>query len=248
MIQPLSIQDTSKPLVVSLLNKKAGQSYLFTETANDNNTNNIEFGMPSITFSGKVAPSKDMIISHSKKGEDENENYAFKLPGFEIICLLYIFYCVVMGIGAILFPYYLWDIAIFTCPLLTITILAHTLVNFNRYVAVLGAALVLCYPIVIVMGQVPLVIAFLSLFMVFCLWKALLQKINYIFLSTVFILVVCSAMGVIVYQVYPKSIHGLHASFLCTCILACATVIFAPKHSYKVVCISHAPSINVLAS
>jgi hypothetical protein len=237
-------------MVVSLLNKKGSQSYFF----NDNNSqdNHVPLGLPSITFSNKNAPGKDIVIpivtNTHKKNEDETITNEFYLPGSEIICMFYVFYTIGLGIGAILFPYYVAQIALFLAPIFTVTVLSHCFIQFHLYTLILGIFLVVVYPVVIILQLPTLIVTYLMIFTLFCVSKAVMASKSWVYLLIVFVLVCASTMGVIVYEVYPRSIHGMHAAFLCTCILACSNVIFSRKQTYKVVCVSYPSSINVLAS
>lgn len=250
MIKAFSLQDPAKPMVVSLLNKKGAQSYFFNETTNTDN--HIQLGLPSITFSNKATPNNDIVIpvvtNTHKKNDEDTVTKEFPLPGSEVICLFYVFYTICMGIGAILFPYYIHQIALFLAPIYTITILAHCIVQFHVYTLILGIFLVVTYPVVILLQLPWLLIGYLLLFTLFCVSKACMTSRSWVYLLIMFILVCSSTTGIIVYQVYPRSIHGMHASFMCTCVLACFTVLFSRKQTYKVVCVSYPSSINVLAS
>ena len=234
MIQALTLQDPSKPLVVNLPPKKPVQSGYFF---NDTSSTTIEMGMPSITFSSsKHTPSKDDIVIPMVKKHEE-EKHGIPLPTAEVICLGYICYTICMGIGAILFSYYLNHLAFFFCPLFTLTVVGHILLHFHVTSGVMGGVLIVLYPLVADCGVSVAYIVFLFCFMAFCLVKVISHKINIMFIALMLLLVVCAVIGIIVYEVYPRSIHGLHASFLCTCILACTSVMILPKQHYKIVAI-----------
>lgn len=242
MIQPLTIQDPTKPLVVNFSNKKAASNYFYNEPLN------LDFSLPSITFSNKNSGSKEIILPVKKSEEDTSDTKEILLPHPELICLLYFCYAICIGIGNLLFPYYTAQVALLFCPLFTITVIAHTIITQNLVNFVLGLILVGIYPLVVFLNVNYAYVTFLCLFNMFCSYKVFTSKIRYVHIIVTSVFILASIIGIIVYQVYPKSIHGMHAAFLSTCMLACASVLFCKKCSYKVVCISHSQSINVLAS
>lgn len=268
MIEPFTIQDPSKPLKVTLLNKKHGQSFFATEQ--NVNSGTSSFGLPSITFSSKAKTSgiemnvpviagkkKDdnsaekSIIIAKKNVEDEDETVvqAFSIPPLaEIVCFMYILYGTCMGIGVILFSSYMTEISLLFCPLFIVAVGLHACLTLSMSMGVLGIGLIAVYPVIILVHQMWLVVVYIFFFMCFCLGKVFYHRISMLVKGIIFLFVVCSIIGVLVYQVYPRSIHGLHAAFLCNCMLACTSVLAGKKISFKVECVSHADSINVLAS
>ena len=241
MIQPLTIQDPTKPLVVNFSNKKAASNYFYNEPSS------LDFHLPSISFASK--PPKDIVVPVKKSDDnDVTETKEIDLPNPELVCQLYFLYAICTGIGSLLFPYYSTQVALFFCPLLTITVLAHTMITQSQVNFVLGMILIFVYPVIVLANVNYAYVAFLSLFNIFCAYKVFTSKIKYVQIIITSVFMLASLVGILVYQVYPKSIHGMHAAFLSTCMLACASVLFCKRCSYKVVCISHSQSINVLAS
>lgn len=226
MIQPLTIQDNTHPLVLSLpnnSNKKAGQNYFVNETS----TPRLEIGIPSITL---CSNSKPPSVECKKKTETYNE---FTLPNIEVLCMLYIFYTVSLAVSAIIIPHYVTVVGLFLCPFFTTTVLLHACASLSSRNIALGVGVAALYPIVIVLNSPSLCIFFLVLFNLFCTLVALTKKPSLWVLVLILSLIGAASIGIIVFQVYPRSVHGIHASVLCSCVLACTTVYILKPKTFK---------------
>lgn len=233
MIEALSLQDLSKPMNVSFANKKSGQNYMYNPSQN---TNTFELQIPSISFNKHSMPQniKPEVIIPIKF-----EAYELLLPNKDMLCLLYVFFSITMAIANLLVPYYQTYAAILLCPIFTITVLAHCIITQNKWNMYLGMLVILVYPCVLVYNSYITLILIFILFTLFCVFKILFTStINCMHLALIMLLLICSLVGIIVYQVYPKSIHGIHASFLSTCILACTVVILTKKVSFKITAVA----------
>lgn len=238
MIEALTLQDPSKPIVFNMTNKKAGQNYMY------NSSNDMEFGLPSISF------GKKNTINSSKTAQvviinEPTVQTDIKLPLKHLVCQGYILYAITLGITGVLLPYYVNTVAFFLTPLLCITILGNCIITQSRIHSLLGVSLIVIYPVLVYMNNTYLLISFMFIFIVFLLVSLLPEKLTYVYLSIVSLLVLCTFIGIIIYQVYPRSIHGVHASFLSLCLLTCTTIIISRKKNYKIVC--EIPSTNVNA-
>jgi hypothetical protein len=265
MIPPLALQDPSKPLVVSsVLSSKKTSSNSSGFILNDHSlASNFEFKFPSINFASNTGPNTTTvtnqtngangnnkqqpateldipIIKKRSSTDNEIESSTLSLPTNEVLSLMYIFYTVCMGIGVILLPHYSVTIALLFSPFFIVTIGIHALVNFSIPSLGLGILLVTLHPLVIMLAMQYVLVGYLTLFIVFCLSKLMHQKIKVLFLGVIFMLIVCVLIGIVVYQVYPRSVHGIHASFLCSCVLVCTTLLFQPKYKYRIVTLMYA--------
>jgi hypothetical protein len=243
MIEALSIQDLSKPLNVSFVNKKSGQNYMYN-APQSTNSNSFELQIPSISFNKQtnVQNNKVEVILQKPVYNNTtatNDTYEFMLPNKDIICLMYVCFAVIMAIANLLIPVYQTQAAILLCPVFTVTILAHGFITQNIWNIYMGGVIILFYPVVLVYNTYVTIIIIFVLFTIFCVFKLLFStSINWMHKALIVLLLMCSLTGIIIYQVYPKSIHGIHASFLSTCILACSVVIMSKKTSFKVTAVN----------
>lgn len=229
MIEALTLQDPSKPMVFNMTNKKAGQNYMY------NSSNDMEFGLPSISFGKKNTINSSKTASVVIVNEPVVQT-DIKIPLKHLVCQGYVLYSIVIGITGVLIPYYVNTVAYCLTPLLCITILGNCILTQSKMHSMLGLALIILYPLLVYLNNTYLLISFILIFVVFLLVSLLSERLTYLYLSIVSFLVLCTFIGLIIYQVYPRSIHGVHASFLSLCILTCTTIIISRKKNYKIVC------------
>lgn len=225
MIQPLTIQDHSQPLVLPSSNKKIGQNYFVHETPP-----RTEMSIPSITLCSTV--KKHEVVSENKKKDCQE----YTLPNVEILSVLYIAYTVLLATTSIILPHYITVVALVLGPLFTIILLSHACISLSKKNIILGVMLVFLYPMILIWNTPWMYITFLLLFTLFCMLIALSSNPKFVSLGLLLMLVICSGIGIVIYQVYPRTIHGLHASFLCSCVLACSTIYLVRHRSFKVLC------------
>jgi hypothetical protein len=226
MIQALSIQDNAKPMVFNLINKKAASSYIYNEP---------DYPSQSISF-GKKAANNTAVVAPICTTEEITSTHEISLPLKHIIGQGYMFFGIMLGITNLLIPIYTFQAALFLSPIFCITVLAHCFAAYNKYSSGIGCVVVLVYPFVIYLNNSYALVAYVVLYMIFIACTTISEKKNYIYSMILVFLVSCTALGVIIYQVYPKSIHGIHASFLSVGVLTCTVLVMSKNKQYKFVC------------
>jgi len=237
MIEALSLQDPSKPLNVSFINKKTGQNYMYNQSQTTNTASSLELNIPSITFNKQLAIStKENTPKIFDSNTSKSEQYDITFIKKDVVCIIYVFFAILMAMINLLMPAYQIQAATLISPLFTIAIVLHSILTQSWWNAYIGITLIFLYPFVLVFNTYLSIILIFSLFTLFCVYHTCTNPItNYVHMGIIFFLVVCSFIGIIIYQIYPRSIHGIHASFLSTCILACTVVVVLKKNSFKLV-------------
>jgi hypothetical protein len=251
MINPLALQETNRPIVVSLVNKKTGQAYSVPQDKYSQ-SNSFEMHTPSISLSKGFQINTHHNTVQTSAKSDTSSNSAgttaptsptapasFPLPGRDFLCILYILFTALTGIISLTIPYFQRDAFVIFMPIVCITIFMHMLTTppESQGAATLGLGLltILLYPFAIVFTQYHFDSVVAACFILFCSWPTLTGKYGYLKLAMCAFLVTCCTIGIVVYQVYPKSIHGMHAAFMSMCILACCSLFFMPPMRFSLV-------------
>lgn len=253
MINPLTLQDPSRPIVVSLVNKKSDR---VGSTSGNNTGNTFDMHTPSITLSktfslhagnNKIVmggPGKPLDLpSQPDPPHSHNNNQVFQLsdmskPTKHLVIFLYVFVTLVSSIVSLVLPYFQRNMFIILLPIISITVYMHIHLpatqgqknagNNSSITWALGWSVILFFPLSIVFPSYHFDILVASIFITFLIWPAL--KISsqkaWIKQTALAVLALSAVAGMLVYQVYPRSIHGMHAAFLSICVLACCSVYF----------------------
>jgi len=255
MINPLTLQDPSRPIVVSLVNKKSDR--VGSTSGNNTSGNTFDMHTPSITLSKTFslhAGNNKIVMGGSGKPLDLppqpsdpvhnlNLNQTFQLsdmskPTKHLVIFLYVFVTLVSSIVSLVLPYFQRNMFIILLPIISITVYMHIHLpitqgqksagNNSSITWALGWSVILFFPLSIVFPSYHFDILVASIFITFLIWPAL--KISsqkaWIKQTALAVLALSAVAGMLVYQVYPRSIHGMHAAFLSICVLACCSVYF----------------------
>jgi hypothetical protein len=153
--------------------------------------------------------------------------------------MLYIIFTVLIGIISLVIPYMQKNMFIILMPTFCITVFLHMLMTVGKKQGIVvfcfGAGTILLYPFAVVFDYLHLDAVVACLFILFCVWPALVGTYGYVKLTVMTLLSLSSLSGIIVYEIYPRSIHGMHAAFLSMAILAGLSLFFMPHYEYRLV-------------
>lgn len=256
MINPLTLQDPSKPMVVNLVNKKSEGNKTTTSASiisTNSHSNSFDMHTPSITLSktfslnsvnnkivaGSSHPSKsssgvDTVVS------DLNSSSLYHLsemcrPTKYLVIFLYVFITLVSSIVSLVLPYFQKSMFILLLPIISITVYMHIHLpvtqkhtSASSITWALGWCVILFFPLSLVFPSYNFDILVASIFITFLVWPALKISSQKAWMkqTALAVLALSAVAGMLVYQVYPRSIHGMHAAFLSICVLACCSVYF----------------------
>jgi hypothetical protein len=201
------------------------------------NTNKIYDSKKGIglTFNTKDK-SKNMdinmdVTSKSLSAKDSTnqieDEFTITLPNRDIICQLYILYTILMGMANLLMSHLQGYIAILLSPLFFTCVFMHSLSMQSTYNQVLGAIIIMLYPWVVYAQTygVEALVPYFLLFVFYVVYKPIFkEKHSAVEYAITMLLISACIIGIGIYTIYPKSIHGLHASFLSVVVLTCYTL------------------------
>jgi hypothetical protein len=244
----ISLQNTDKPLVLPSSNKKnSNQSYVIPTAQVLDNT--YELGISSISFASTKKPQVASVVvpvTTAPTLTKSTQSHELEFPQKDWICILYITFTLFLATCTIVAPSYTSQIAVLLCPLFTYTVMVHSFIGkTNKIISTLGLMIILFYPVVVVFNSASMLVTIFVMFMLFCGMRVIYDKYSMIQATLMLLIFFCTLISIMVYAVYPKTIYGAHAAFLCMCVMACTSVLLTDKGTYK---LKFYPLSNVLPS
>lgn len=169
---------------------------------------------------------------------DEQPLVYTSMMNIDLLWQLYAFYAVLMGLATLLIPHYVDTVALLLCPVFTFIVACHGSMARHVICLYIAVLVVFMYPIVFLYYKssqaVP--VAYYLLFLVFIGMTAWFEKFQRYLWIAMAVLLSGSVVGIIVYYVYPKSIHGIHATAMAMTVLTCTTLFFSQKRELIMAC------------
>ena len=248
----ISLLNPDTNIVINPVVKKpvsnVGQSYLFPTAQVTENT--YELGIASISLAsskknqsnsnnGIIPVAKPIhtaqnvqAMSSSLKKPTFSKEIVF--PQKDWICMLYLMFALFLATCTIVANYYTTQVAIMLCPLFTYTVIVHSFIgNSNSVITYTGLLVICCYPFTLVFSNAYILVTLFVLFIFFCLLRVFQDKYTAIQISLFSMILMCAIIAIVVYAVYPKTVYGAHAAFLCLCVMACFSVYLTERGTYK---------------
>ena len=215
MLQPVAPSPPVKTLSSCVLEKffSSNEKTVNEQTVKNNESNTVE--------------NNTNTLHH---GDLQTVQY-IPFMNIDLLWQCYAFYAVVMGLATLLIPYYVETVALLMCPLFSFVVACHGTMGRHTICLYMSVLVVMMYPIVFLYHRtfVAVPIAYYLLFLMFIGIFAFFERYQRFLWVIIGALLVGSFVGIIVYYVYPKSIHGIHATAMALTVLTCTTLFFSAK-------------------
>lgn len=182
------------------------------------------------------APKRDVIpvsiSDHSSKSDPQSvsERHEIPLPSARIVCGMYLVYSVVLSLGCLLLPAYEGTVALAMAPLFMSALVFDACPDAPHVRFWIALVLFVAYPSMAIMQSkgIQVLAGYLLFYLAFVLSDFSKNK-SLPYRISIGVLTLACIVGLVVYVVYPRSVHGVQATFLAVTVLTCVNVVWLNK-------------------
>lgn len=244
MVEPFDIKDPNKllfPKSISLTPVSAPKrtvvqpslSMIFKDATSSLFENMAGQKPPQgVSFTPKRDVIPMSISDHAGKPEPPGapDRLEIPLPSAHVVCGMYLVYSVVLSLGCLLLPAYEGMVALAMAPLFMSAVAFDACPDAPHTRFWIALVLVVTYPAMAIMQSkgIQVLAGYLLFYLAFVL-SDLSKNKSLPYRISIGVLTLACIIGLVVYVVYPRSVHGVQATFLAVTVLTCTNLVWTSK-------------------